>query len=57
MKKMAADSSYLMNVLNSGSLYACTVCQGLAPDLQTLINRDCVTYVNGKRCFVKPENI
>ena len=47
MKKIAADSSYSMNVLNSGSLYECSVCQDLVPHLQTLINHDCATYVNG----------
>ena len=33
---------------SSSSLYECSVCHGLAPDFQTLINHNCAIYVNGK---------
>ena len=41
--KMAAPSS-----VPSNSLYECPLCHGLAPDLQTLMNHECVMYANGK---------
>ena len=33
---------------SSSTLYECSVCHGLAPDFQTLINHNGAMYVNGK---------
>ena len=34
-------------------LYECPVCHGLAPDLHTLMNHNCVMYTNGKQNLLK----
>ena len=55
---MAASSTPLVTSLSSSStLYECSVCHGLAPDFQTLLNHNCAMYVNAWQVVFIEENI
>ena len=45
-RKTSPSASSVPSV--SSAFYECSVCHGLAPDLETLLNHDCAMYANGK---------